>query len=164
MKNNTTENILLTIIIIIGAILRLYNYSNWSLSNDELSALARLRFSDFFEMIEQGVKLNDMHPAGVQTFLYLLTHFFGTSEMVVRFPFVIAGIISIYVFYKIGLLWFNSNTALVATTAFAFLQFPILYSQLARPYSPGLLFSLLAVFFWTKIIQQNNTLHQLQVW
>ena len=139
--------------------MRFYNYSGWSLSNDELSALARLRYADFTTMIEQGVKLNDMHPPGVQTFLYYYSHLFGTSEAAVRLPFVLMGILSVYIFFLIGKRWFNQNTALLATTAFCFLQFPILYSQLARPYSPGLFFSLLTVFFWTRVLQEDETVN-----
>ncbi len=152
----SVEKFLLIIVLTVGAILRFYNYGGWSLSNDELSALSRLRYSGFFEMIENGVKLNDMHPLGVQSFLYVLTHLFGTSEAVVRLPFVLMGIASMYVFFLIGKNWFNTNLSLLATTVFSFLEFPILYSQLARPYSPGLLFSLLAVYYWTKIIQHDS--------
>jgi len=31
------------------------------------------------------------------------------------------------------------------------LEFPLLYSQIARPYSAGLLFTLLAAYFWSAI-------------
>ncbi|MBI9039541.1 MAG: hypothetical protein JEY97_15540 [Bacteroidales bacterium] len=71
---------MLAVIIINATILRFYKYSSFSLSNDELSALHRLQFDSFGEMIEKGVKLNDVHPAGVQTFLFFRTKLFGFSE------------------------------------------------------------------------------------
>ncbi len=143
---------LVLLIVLIGAVLRFYNFNQWSLSNDELSAMARLNFNSFSEMVEKGVKLNDMHPLGVQGFLFYWTHLLGTSVTVFRLPFVLMGCVSTWIFYLIGARWFNKTAALFATVYFAGLEFPILYSQLARPYSPGLLFSLITVYAWTKII------------
>lgn len=151
MKKFKTENLISVIIIAIGGIMRFHNYAGWSLSNDELSAITRLNFSSFSEMIEKGVKLDDMHPMGVQVFLWFWTHIMGLSDQVIRFPFVIAGCISVTLVYLIASAWFNKTSALFSTAVFATLQFPILYSQLARPYSPGLYFSLLFTYAFTQI-------------
>ena len=150
IKGNT-EIFALLIILIIGGILRFYNYSDWSLSNDELSALTRLNFNSFHEMIEKGVRV-DYHPAGVEVFLFYWVKIFGDSEASVRLPFVLAGILSILFAYLISERWFNRTTALFVALSLSCLQFPILYSQLARPYSPGLLFSLSTVYFWTLLL------------
>lgn len=146
------QRLTLLIILIAGTIFRFYNYASWSLSNDELSALNRLQYNTFSEVIEKGVKLNDMHPPGVQSFLYIWTSLFGISEKILRLPFVIFGILSMYLLFLVAKNWFNTNIALIITAAFTALTFPILYSQLARPYSPGLMFSLLVVYYWTKLL------------
>nr|NQU89093.1 glycosyltransferase family 39 protein [Bacteroidota bacterium] len=151
-KNHRVENRLFWIIMVVAAVLRFNHYAGWSLSNDELSALNRLNFDTFSEMIRQGVMLGDFHPAGVQSFLWIWTKAFGNEVWVVRLPFVIFGIISVYFVYLIGKKWFGITTALFAMAAMTCLEYPILYSQLARPYSPGLLFSLVTVWFWTKIV------------
>src|ERR1017187_9818007 len=158
-SKRNTEAFFLLIILIIGAAFRLYNYFGWSLSNDELSAITRASYPSFSEMINKGVMV-DFHPAGVETFLFYWMKLFGESEMMIRLPFVIAGIISILFAYLIAERWFNRTTALFVAMALACLQFPILYSQLARPYSPGLLFSLAMVYFWTLILfpsKQNRS-------
>jgi len=144
--------ILLLLVIIVAAFLRFYQYGTWSLSNDELSALSRLQFDNFSDLIEHGVKRIDFHPAGVQVFLWYWVKLFGNDVWVVRLPFVIFGILSVYFIFLIGKRWFNQTVGLLAAATFTVLQYPILYSQLARPYSPGLLFSLVTVWFWTKII------------
>lgn len=149
-----TERILLFIILLTGGTLRLYNYAGFSLSNDELSALARLRFNSFSELIEKGVK-TDFHPAGVQVFLFYWTKFFGISENAVRLPFVIMGIASVYLVYLIGKKWFNVAAGLLAAATLCVLEFPILYSQIARPYSPGLFFTLLAAYSWSEIFSER---------
>lgn len=146
------EFFILAIILAIAAFMRLFYFADWSLSNDELSALNRLRFDSFSEIIREGVMLNDFHPAGVQIFLYYWTKIFGLSVISVRLPFIIAGIFAVYFIYKIAALWFGKSAGIFTALTIALLEFPILYSQLARPYSPGLLFSMMSVWFWTKIL------------
>ncbi len=149
-------DILLLLILVVAAFLRFYQYGAWSFSNDELSALVRLRFDSFDELIERGVKISDFHPAGVQVFLWYWTKLFGNGVWMVRLPFVVFGIISVYMLFLIGKRWFNETVGLLAAATFAVLQYPILYSQLVRPYSPGLLFTLITVWFWTKIVFDKN--------
>ncbi len=144
------------VIIIAGSLLRFYNFDGWSLSNDELSALTRLKYDSFSEMIEKGVRTNDMHPPGVQSFLWVWTHLFGTADSIVRLPFVLAGALSVWLFYLTGIRFFGKPAALLSTAAFAALQFPLLYSQLARPYSPGLFFSLLTVYAWSGLLWKDK--------
>jgi len=84
LKKFTTDQIILLIILLLAALLRFYNYAGWSLSNDELSALSRLQFDSFGEMIRQGVMLGDFHPAGVQVFLWFWVKVFGNSVVAVR--------------------------------------------------------------------------------
>lgn len=136
--------------------MRFYNYSSFSITADEVSAINRAQFTSFNKMIELGV-CKDTHPAGVQTFLYYWIKIVGTSEAAVRFPFVTAGILSVLLIYFIGKKWFNEIVGLLSAAALGFLIFPLTYNQLARPYSPGLLFSLSAVFFWTKFIFEKQS-------
>lgn len=140
------------LILLAGSLLRFWNYAGWSLSNDELSALARLQYQDFYTMVEEGVRKTDMHPMGVQSFLWIWTHCFGITEAAVRFPFVLAGIGSMLFLYLSAARIFGKATALYAGALFAALGFPILFSQLARPYSPGLLFTLVMTLGWAQLV------------
>ena len=124
--------ILLAIIMLGAASLRFYHLDSFSLSNDELSALSRLRFSGFHDLIEKGVVV-DFHPAGTQVFLYYWTRLFGISEWMVRLPFALMGVISVWLLFLIGRKWFGSATGLMAAASMATLSFPLLYSQIARP-------------------------------
>lgn len=141
----------LRIILLLALVLRLHGLTAFSLSNDELSALSRLQFGSFHELIQNGV-YPDFHPAGVQVFLYGWTAFFGFSEWMVRLPFALMGVVSVFLLYRIGRAWFGPSTGLLAAGSLAILMFPLLYSQIARPYSPGLLCSLSAVFFLTRFL------------
>lgn len=140
MKRFFIDNTLLILILCVGFAMRFYHFSEWSLTNDELSALSRLQFDNLSSVIEKGVRLDDMHPMGVQVFLWYWTKFFGITPFAVRLPFVILGCLSLGLFYLIAKDWVGTNRALIALSIFACSQFPILYSQLARPYAPGLFF------------------------
>jgi hypothetical protein len=146
----------LIFIMLIATIMRLWQFDTFSYSNDELSAIIRLEYNNLSDLIEYGVKKNDFHPAGVQVFLYYWTKVFGDSETAVRIPFVIAGILAVLFSYQVAKMWFGKNTALFTAAAIAALSYPILYSQIARPYSVGLFFCMAGVYFWSKLIFENK--------
>ncbi|MFI5163824.1 MAG: glycosyltransferase family 39 protein [Bacteroidia bacterium] len=156
MKNSSKEKIIFSSIIILAAILRFWNYWDWSFTHDELGAFVRLNYNSFSELIAQGVRDNDTHPAFVQLFIWAWAKLFGLSEAAIRFPFVVAGIGSVALLYFIAKKWFGFAAACFSSLTLAVLDFPILYSQLARPYSFGLFFSLLAAWCWTDLLFGNG--------
>jgi len=145
------EKELLILILLVAAAMRIGGLTAFSLSNDELSAMNRLQFDSIADVIRYGV-YPDYHPAGVQLFMYFWTHLFGDSEFMIRFPFALFGMGAVFLLYKTGKLWFGATSGLLAAAALAVLEYPILYSQIARPYSPGLFFSLLAAWYWTRAV------------
>ncbi|HPT10572.1 MAG TPA: glycosyltransferase family 39 protein, partial [Bacteroidales bacterium] len=147
----STDHILLALILLAGGILRGYHWQEIPFTHDEFSALIRTQFPTFRALIEKGV-MPDGHPAGVQVFLYYWTDLFGTSEWIVKLPFQVMGLLSVALIYKIGKTWFSATTGLVAAAFLSFLQFPVMYSQIARPYASGLFFSLLMVLCWTFVL------------
>ncbi|MCD4788662.1 MAG: glycosyltransferase family 39 protein [Bacteroidales bacterium] len=151
-KYLNTDNVLLLSIVITGALLRFYNYKELPFTFDEFSAFFRTRFDNFQDLIFYGVKTTDTHPAGVQVFMYYWIKLFGESEPVVKLPFTIFGILAIIVAYKIAGKWFNNTVGLFVALFIAVLQYPITYSQIARPYISGMFFSLLMVWFWTNVV------------
>lgn len=119
--------------------------------HDEFSALFRLKFDSFRDLIQYGIKV-DGHPAGVQTFLYYWAMVVGWDEFWLKLPFALMGIGSVFLIYVIGRQWFNRKAGLLAAAFFAVSQFTVFYSQIIRPYSAGLFFVLLMTFFWNKIL------------
>ena len=123
-------------------LLRFINLGEMSFSNDELSALIRTRFPSFSILISQGVA-PDGHPSGVQIFLWLWTNIAGESEWLIRAPFALFGGLSPLLVYFLCRKEFGFSAAFLAASALAFMEFPLLHSQLSRPYAPGLFFTLL---------------------
>ena len=155
VRNKTSiklDYILLAVILLVAAVLRLWKLGQVPFMHDEFSALFRLRFDHFHDLIQYGVSENDSHPAGVQVFLYYWTKVVGWDEFWVKLPFALMGIGSVFLIYQIGKQWFNSKVGLLSAAFFAVSQFTVFYSQLARPYAPGLFFVLFMTYFWNKIL------------
>lgn len=149
IKKLSLNNYLLLFVIAVAVAIRFWDYSSMQFMHDELSAVIRSQANSFSELIYK-TKTTDVHPVGVPIFVHYWTKIFGTNEMVVKFPFIIFGLISIYYSYKIAEKWFNPTVAILTCAFLATLQFPTMYGQLERPYATGMLFSVLMVWCWTQ--------------
>lgn len=154
-RNTYLHYLLLTVVLLVAAGLRLYDFAQVPLFNDELSALNRLRFDSFSDLLEKGI-MPDGHPAGVQTFLYYWTSWFGTGEWAVRLPFIGMGLLGILLAYAIGRRWFNETVGLWVAVSLSVLQYPIYFTSIARPYASGLFFCMAMVGCWTLLIFSSS--------
>ena len=155
-KKISLNTYLLLFVIAVAATIRFWNFPSMQFMHDELSAVIRSQANGFSELIYK-TKTTDVHPVGVPIFVHYWTKIFGTNEMVVKFPFIIFGLISIYYSYKIAEKWFNSTVAILTCVFLATLQFPTMYGQLERPYATGMLFSVLMVWCWTQFFFSENS-------
>ena len=154
IRNKTSvklDYLLLAVILLVAAVLRLWKLGQVPFMHDEFSALFRLKFDNFHDLVQNGIKI-DGHPAGVQTFLYYWTKVVGWDEFWLKLPFALMGICSVYMIYRIGQQWFNRKAGLLAAAFFAVSQLTVFYSQIIRPYSAGLFFVLFFTFFWNKLL------------
>ena len=140
------------IFILFGAALRFYGFSDWSLSNDELSAISRTNFNSFSELINKGIWV-DGHPALVQIFEYYWIQLFGNSVFVVRLPFVLLSVGSCIYFYRLLTIWLNKNAALFGLALFIPSYIFVLYAQIARPYAAGLFFTMAFSFYFFRMMK-----------
>lgn len=153
---SSVDNCILFGLLLIAAVLRFWNFNDLPLMHDELSALTRLEYDSFADFLHYGIKL-DGHPAGVQLYLYFFTALFGYSTFILKLPFIVTGVFSVYLIYKIGSKWFSKTAGLIAAAFFVAIQYTIIYSVIIRPYGPGLFVSLLLVNTWTNIFLLSNT-------
>ncbi len=121
------------------------------LTHDEFSVVFRTGYDSFADLIEQGVRV-DVHPAGVQVFVNYWVALFGANAVAVKIPFILFGIFSILLVYKLGEEWFNPSVGLVTAVFIACLEYTVMYSQIARPYMSGMFFSLLMVYGWQRYL------------
>ena len=152
MKSGISSNYLvLFFILAAGTLLRMWHLQEIPLTHDEFSVVFRTGYDSFADLIEKGV-LVDVHPAGVQVFVNYWVALFGDSPMAVKFPFILFGIFSVLLVYKLGKEWFNPSVGLITAVFVACLEYTVMYSQIARPYMSGLFFSLLMVYGWQRYL------------
>ncbi|MEM6633173.1 MAG: glycosyltransferase family 39 protein [Bacteroidota bacterium] len=159
----STNTWLLGLILAVALFLRLYRIESLSLGNDDLSALHRLNFPTFGELIEKGVK-PDGHPAGVQVFLYLWTSLFGNSPWVLRLPFMLCSLLAIVGGYKLGKLWFSTTTGLLVASCLACWEYPLMHSLSIRPYILGMFSSIGFVYCWSFVTGFKQPYSQKYLW
>ena len=146
--------IILAVLITIGAALRMGGLFS-PLTHDELSAICRLQFDDFSDLLTNGVK-PDGHPAGVEVFMWLWVQLFGQSAVAIRFPFMLMGIFSVPLIYGIARRWYGRWSSMLPTAAIAVSQYTVYYSDIARPYCVGLFFILCALYMLTCMITDRR--------
>jgi hypothetical protein len=93
----------------------------------------------------------------VQVFLWYWTKWFGTAVWVVKLPFLLCGLGSVILMIRIGIRLSAAWAGLLAAAMLATLQFPLMYSEIARPYAPGLLLSLWAFYVWLRWLEVCKT-------
>lgn len=136
-------------VVIVAAVFRFGWLLHLPLTNDETSALMRLRVSGLDVLINEVV-WGDGHPMLVQVFLWYWTKWFGTAVWVVKLPFLLCGFGSVVLMIHVGMRLGRPWAGLLAAGMLATLQFPVMYSAIARPYAPGLLLSLWAFYVWLR--------------
>lgn len=120
----------------LATVLRFWNLPDLPFTHDELSALMRI-YPTLSETIQRGVVELDTHPPGVQVFEWAWTKLFGTSEAVVKLPFILLALVALFFLYRSALSWTAPGTALISIALLATLQYTVLYAQIARPYAMG---------------------------
>lgn len=143
---------LVILVVVLAAGLRFMDLFSLPLTNDETSALMRLNANSVSELLGTVV-WNDGHPMLVQVFLWYWTKWFGTAVWVVKLPFLLCGLGSVVLMIQIGKRLGAAWAGLLAAAMLATLQFPLMYSEIARPYAPGLLLSLWAFYVWLRWIE-----------
>ncbi|KKQ91789.1 MAG: hypothetical protein UU16_C0001G0049 [Candidatus Woesebacteria bacterium GW2011_GWA2_40_7] len=136
------------LILILGLILRLISL-NQSLWLDEATSalVAKMPIGDIFTKFLPG----DFHPPFYYLVLKFWSGFFGYSELALRTPSIIFGILTVYLVYLVGKKLFSKNIGLTASVLLTISGLHIYYSQEARMYSlAALLVSVLIYLFLEK--------------
>jgi len=133
----------------IGLVLRLISL-NQSLWLDEATTalVAKMSLRDIFSKFLPG----DFHPPLYYLIMKVWTAVFGYSEISLRAPSVIFGVLTIYVVYLIGKKIYDKKTAVIASVLLVTSGLHIYYSQEARMYG---LATLLVVYLIYLFLQES---------
>ncbi len=142
------------LILSLALILRLFNLNQSLWLDEAINILAAKNYS-LFEMVSQYAKA-DFHPPGFFIIIWLWTKLFGYSEIAVRIPSVICGVLSIWFVYLIGKKIVSKELGLVAALLMAVNPLHIYYSQEARMYSLATLAVLVNILLILKLIKEEK--------
>ncbi len=144
----------LIIILFLALILRLINL-NQSLWWDEAINVVYAQGSNFWWFVTK-YPLGDFHPPGYFVILWIWGHLFNFSEISVRLPSIIFGVLTIYLTYLIGKELFGKKTGLVAALFLAVAPLHIYYSQEVRMYSLAAFAVSLSSYFLLKLLHGRH--------
>jgi len=131
------------LILLAGLILRLVNL-NQSLWLDEAITALTVKNNTLVEIITNFAR-GDFHPPLYYLILKLWSYVFGFSEVALRFPSVVFGVLTIFYVYKIG----GKKFGLVAGLLMALNPLAVYYSQEARMYSLAAFCVTAAVYYFS---------------
>lgn len=146
---------ILACVIIAGSAYRFYGIDRLGLWSDELWGVMACSKGSWWAMI-QDLVYRDNHPPGYQTLLYYTMQLFGSSDLAVRMPSVLAGITLITVTFEFGRRYFSVLAGLIAATLVSGSYRLIYYSHEARAYSLLALLSTLQLYFFVALFLQGD--------
>lgn len=153
------HEILLLLIVLIGAALRIHHLTNQSLWLDEVFTMhiAQLSFTQIWNFTISSI---DVHPPLFYFFERIGILIFGLTSFGLRIFPAIFGIITIPIFYFIGKeLTNNKSIGLLMAMLLTISTFHIYHSQDARMYSLYLLLFSFGLYFFIRAYQTGKMLH-----
>lgn len=148
------ENGWLVLIILLAAVVRLYRLGCQSLWYDEAFSWAVAGAP--LGTALAAILTDGGNPPLYQYFVLHPLLYLGQSEEIIRLPSVVFGILSVPLIYKIGRLCFGHKVGLVSALWLSLSPLHVWYSQEARMYAMVVLLSLGSVYFFLRILKEND--------
>lgn len=142
------------LVLTITLILRLITL-NQSLWLDEAINVNNAAALDLKSLV-LNYSLHDFHPPLYHILLRGWILLSGSSEIAVRIPSIIFGVITVYLTYLIGKKLFEEKTALIGATLAATAPLHIYYSQEARMYALAAALASLSAYFFISILKKDT--------
>lgn len=143
---------MMTAVLLLGGFMRLYALAGQSFWRDELASLKQVDYPTLIQAFREGAYYS-VHPPGYHLVVFTVTRVLGDSEIAVRFPSALAGLLAIAFIYQSGRLLYGRREGVIAAVLLAVLWCPLYYSQEGRAYALLLQFSLAATYFALVILR-----------
>lgn len=141
-------------ILALGFFLRIISLNQSLWLDEAINVLAAKNYS-LLNMLTVYAQA-DFHPPGYFIILWLWTKVFGYSEIVVRLPSVIFGLLTIWFVFLIGQKIYSKSLGLIAALILAVNPLHIYYSQEARMYALAALAVSLNTWFFLNLIKGDK--------
>ena len=144
--------LLLTLITIIGFILRIYHLGKQSMWLDEAASFGYIQDT----LIDTWNKSVLAKQAPLHMVILHIMTFFSSSEFSLRFPSVLFGTLTIPVTYFLGCRLFGKEEGIIGAFLLSISMMHLWYSQEARMYSQMVFFSLLSLYYFYNAIHSTS--------
>lgn len=151
-KTFVVKNYQIIILLVFGTWLRLTELGFSNFYGDETKAIYNNKQFTPIEFLLQQRK----GPGQFIVTWFVETISGGYNEFLIRLPFALVGIISIYILYLIVSEMFNKNAAILSSAIFTLNGFYIAFSRTAQYQSMYIFFGLLALYFFLKFFKYQN--------
>lgn len=141
------------LVLILAAILRFTGLGQ-SLWLDEAISVTFAQKLDFWKFVTQ-YPIGDFHPPLYFAMLWIWGHLFGFSELSVRFPSVIFGVLTVFFTYLIGKELFSKKVGFLAAIFLSLAPLHIYYSQEARMYALAAFATTLSFYFLVRLFNKK---------
>lgn len=162
MKAKILKNKYLLLILSIAAFLRIYHLDFQSLWMDEIYTMNVSSPSLTFSQFHNEMILREGFPYLYFLLLKTMYFFFGYTSFTARFLSVIAGVLAVFLIYKIAKKLVDYQTGLIAALLLAINEYQIYISQDARPYTlylAAIIFSYYRLIFFIEKKDSKNTIY-----
>ena len=149
---------MLVMLIILGAVERIYGIDRQSLWSDELFAVMASYKSSYADV--WNLMLGDSHPPGYVSFMYWTLPLTGYTDIAIRMHAFLFGILWIPLVFWLGKRWFSVNVGLLAAAVVASAYNAVYYSQEARAYTMLIVFNLINLICLFEILFTENKLRR----
>lgn len=153
--SNVKKNRLLLLILLIGIVLRLISLYSHDIWFDE--SISYFIASSSLTDVVRASMAADNQPFFYFIILHFFIKIFGDSELVLRLPSLIFGVIAILVNFYFSKKFFNKKVAIYSSAFLSFSPLMIYYSSETRPYSLFMLLTLISSLLFLKL-SRNITL------
>lgn len=137
----------IALILLVGLVMRLVSIGQ-SLWLDEATTALVSKMS--FNQIFTNFLPNDFHPPLYYLVMKFWVDIFGNSEISLRIPSVLFGLVTVYLTYLIAKKIFNKNVAIASSLLLSTSGLAIYYSQEARMYGMAAMLVALAVYLYIR--------------
>lgn len=142
------------LILLLGLALRLISLNQSLWLDEAINTLAARNYS-LIDLITQYARA-DFHPPGWFIILWFWTKLFGYSEIAVRIPSVIFGILTIWTVYLSAKKFKSRELGIIAALLLSINPLHIYYSQEARMYSLATLAVSINIFLLIKVVKKEK--------
>lgn len=143
------------LITLLAAVLRFFHLDYYSLWGDEIFFVDLSKGATLFTTVEI------FHLPLAPLFIKLFSHFFGTSDFVIRLPFAIFSTLSVVSLYLVGKKLFSKRVGIVTAFLLAISVYAIGEAQDAKVYSMMTFFTTISTYFLFILIKEKFKLRNL---